>query len=379
MFWHLYKYRLKSLINSREEVFWNILFPLFLATCFSVAFSAIGTKAYDFHSIPVAIVYESENDAFQQTIEAISKDDSQGDPFLTITEGTAAKATSLLADGDVDAIITVNDSIEVTVAKSGLNQTAVQSFVSQYLQQASVIQDIMANHPESLDQVLKAMTQSNTYITSSSITDSDVDPLTGYYLSLIGMTALFGGFFGIQCANQLKADLSPVGMRKCISPAHRGKMILAEFAATYTLHVTSLFILLLYMISILQINLGDQFGYIALTCGIGSLVGISSGIFIGSLPKVKEGGKIAIFLIYSLGSSFLSGLMVSDIKNMLQHSAPLVNKLNPGTVIQDSLYSLLIYNTHDRYFSNMIILTIYAVSLCLISYFITRRESYASL
>lgn len=379
MFLHIYKYRIKSLLHSKEEVFWCFLFPLLLATCFHVAFSAIGTKAYDFHSIPVAVVIENENPAFEQTLASIAEDDSQGEPFLIIKSVSKEKAEDLLSSKKVDAIITVDKSIRVTVTQNGLNQTAIQSFVSQYLQQASVLSDIAGSHPESLNQIIEQMKDQTALIKEQSLTKTKVDPLICYYLSLIGMAALFGGFLGTECARQMKANLSDVGMRKCISPAHRLTMILAEFFATYTLHLMAMFLLLIYLLFGLKLDLGNQIGYLIITCITGSLVGVSSGFFIGSLSKLSEIAKGTIFLIFSLGSSFLSGLMVSDIKIAIQHHAPFINHINPGTLIQDALYSLLIFETHERFYTNMITLVLYAVLFCGASYFMSRRESYASL
>ena len=379
MFLHIYKYRIKSLLRSKEEVFWCFLFPILLATCFHVAFSAIGTKAYDFHSIPVAIVTEQENPAFTQTLDAIAKDDSQGEPFLIVKKVSSQKANDLLSDKKVDAIITLDEQLRVTIAQNGLNQTAIQSFVNQFLQKSTVINDIASAHPETLNQIIEQMKDESSVIKEQSLTKSKIDPLICYYLSLIGMAALFGGFLGTECARQMKANLSNVGMRKCISPTHRLTMILAEFFATYTLHLLAMMVLLLYMIFGLHIDLGNQIGYLILTCITGSLVGVSSGFFIGSLSKLSEIAKVTIFLIFSLGSSFLSGLMVSDIKIAIQHHAPIINHINPGTLIQDALYSLLIFETHERFYTNMITLVIYAVLFCGASYFMTRRESYASL
>ncbi len=379
MFWHSYKYRLKATLHEKEEVFWNFFFPILLCTCFAIAFSSINNKAYLFHSIPVAVVYEQDNEVFKQTITSVGEDDSEGEAFLKISEVSADEADKLLADGDVDAVITVSDSIHMTVTKEGLNQTAVQTFLDQYLQTASVFENVMSTNPEAVKDLTATLSDSVSYIKESSFTKGSVDPLASYYFSLIGMAILFGGFFGLQCAVQMKADMSPEGMRKCLAPIKRGSLIISEFLATFTIHILSLMALLLYMIFILRIDLGGQFGYIALTCAVGSIFGISLGTFIGSIPRLKEAGRTTIFICFSLGSSFLSGLMVADLKIYLQQHAPIVNKINPATLIQDALYSLLIYDTHTRYYSNMITLGIYAVVLFAVSYFMTRRESYASI
>lgn len=378
MFGHLYKYRLKSLLRMKEDIFWCLFFPIILCTCFFAAFSGISDKTNNFHSIPTAVVYEKENAIFKATLDAVSKSDTQGEEFLNVTETDGASAKSLLKDGKVDAIIYVGDEISMTVAKSGLNQTAVQSFLDEFEQKSSLISDIVRENPDKLVSLIGNIFSYRTYISEKKLTDSPMDEMSVYYFSLIGMAALFGGFLGSSVARQMQPNITPEGMRKSTAPVKRHTMIAAEFLAAYTLQLISMAILLFYMICILRINLGNEAGYVALTCAAGSLVGIASGIFVGSLP-VKENVQIAIFLVYSLGSSFLSGLMVHPIKIWIEKSVPIINRINPATLIQDALYSLVIYNTHERFFTNIITLTVISVILCTLSYLMTRRKNYANL
>lgn len=378
MFGHLYKYRLKSLLHMKEDIFWCLFFPIILCTCFFAAFSGISDKTNNFHSIPTAVVYEKENAIFRATLDAVSKSDTQGEEFLNVTETDGASAKSLLKDGKVDAIIYVSDEISMTVAKSGLNQTAVQSFLDEFEQKSSLISDIVRENPDKLVSLIGNIFSSRTYISEKKLTDSPMDEMSVYYFSLIGMAALFGGFLGSSVARQMQPNITPEGMRKSTAPVKRHTMIAAEFLAAYTLQLISMAILLFYMICVLRINLGNEAGYVALTCAAGSLVGIASGIFVGSLP-VKENVQIAIFLVYSLGSSFLSGLMVHPIKIWIEKSVPIINCINPATLIQDALYSLVIYNTHERFFTNIITLTVISVILCTLSYLMTRRKNYANL
>lgn len=378
MFGHLYKYRLKSLLHMKEDIFWCLFFPIILCTCFFAAFSGISDKTNNFHSIPTAVVYEKENAIFKATLDAVSKSDTQGEEFLNVTETDGASAKSLLKDGKVDAIIYVGDEISMTVAKSGLNQTAVQSFLDEFEQKSSLISDIVRENPDKLVSLIGNIFSSRTYISEKKLTDSPMDEMSVYYFSLIGMAALFGGFLGSSVARQMQPNITPEGMRKSTAPVKRHTMIAAEFLAAYTLQLISMAILLFYMICVLRINLGNEAGYVALTCAAGSLVGIASGIFVGSLP-VKENVQIAIFLVYSLGSSFLSGLMVHPIKIWIEKSVPIINRINPATLIQDALYSLVIYNTHERFFTNIITLAVISVILCTLSYLMTRRKNYANL
>ena len=379
MSFHIFKFRFKAMFRQKEILFWNALFPILLCTCFVVAFSNISKKEWGFKSIPVAVVYEKEDAAFKTVLEAVASDDSQGDEFLNVTVTDLTDAKELLENEDIEVIIRVNDKIDMIVANNGLNQTAVKSFIQQYELKQSMVKDIMKDHPEKMTEVVSGIMTSVETVRTESLTSTEIDSFSTYYFSLIAMALLFGGMFGMQCAKEMKANTSPVGMRKCVSSAKRGKLIVSEVLASYLIHLMTIVVLLLYMIFVLKINLGNQIGYIALVCVMGSAMGISLGMFIGSFAKLSEGVQSAIFLTVSLGSSFFAGLMVPDIKSWVIHKMPVIMKVNPASLIEDALYSLIVYDTHERFFGNLIILGGITVVLCFASYLMTRRKSYASL
>lgn len=378
MFLHTYKYRLKAFIRSKLETFWTFFFPIILCTCFAAAFGNISEEAYIFKSIPVAVVYESNNIPFKAVLEQVAADTSSGEEFLTITETDMEDAKKLLDDDKVDAVIVVSDDISMMVSHAGINQTAVQTFLSTYLQKEALYKELLANETLNIDELMATVTEDVNCIKEENMTKENPDPLVAYYFSLIAMAILFGGYIGSKCGREMNGNTTGVGIRKCISPVPKIKLILAEFLATFTIHIAALFVLLIYMLFILKLDIGNQFGYIALTCFIGSLFGISTGIFWGTLP-FSEDVQTTLVTIFSLVSSFLSGLMVHVIKIYIEEYAPIVNKINPATIIQDALYSLMMYDTHERYFENMTLLFIYAVVMILVSVLLTRRNRYANL
>lgn len=381
MFWHNFKYRIKASICAKEEVFWILGFPILLCTCFFIALSGIHDKTAVFHSIPVAVVYEQENEIFKEVLNEVSESDNQGESFLIIDETDTKNAYQLLEDGDVDIIINVKETPELIVNETGINQTAVQTFLNNYLQQQQLYLSLYSGNFDAatIQELTDSLSESVSFINESSFVDTNIDSMTIYYYSLIGMAILFGGFLGMQMAFQMKANITPEGLRKCIVPVNRAAIIFSELLATVLIHIVSLFILLAYMIVILKIDFCNQLGYVALVCAVGSLFGISFGIFLGSIPKLKEGVRYAILISFSLFSSFLAGLMTSSIKIAIEQNVPIINKINPATLIQDALYSLLIYESHTRYYQNLLILSIMTAGLFALSYLMTRREKYASL
>jgi len=71
--------------------------------------------------------------------------------------------------------------------------------------------------------------------------------------------------------------------------------------------------------------------------------------------------------------------MIHVIKQFLEDHVPIVNRVNPATLIADSLYALNVYETMERYWMNMITLIIITIVLCVTSILMVRRTRYGSI
>ncbi|MBQ1194246.1 MAG: ABC transporter permease [Lachnospiraceae bacterium] len=380
MFFHIFKYRIKTILHTKEEVFWILIFPIILGTCFYAAFSNISSSTEEFHTINVAVVLENnENDTlFKNVLDSIENSEAE-EPLLAVTYTDAKKADELLSDKEVSGIITLNEGTpSLKILGDGINESILKEFLDQYLQSISVLTSIEVDDMSEFSNIVNKLTSDTSYIEVKKLTDGNTDILTDYYYSLIAMACLFGSLSGQSCAMSMKANLSPLGMRKTLSPASRLSVILGDFFATYLLQIVANTLLVLYLNYILNVNLGGNILLVFVTTWIGSLIGVSQGMLVGSLPRLGEAMKITINIALPLFSSFLSGLMVGGIKYQIDKFAPIINKLNPATVITDALYSLNIFDTYGNFIQCMITLVLYCVVFCSLSYFMTRRESYAS-
>ena len=379
MFLHIYKYRLKSFFREKEEFFWCLIFPLLLFLCFKVAFSAIADKEWTFHSIPVAVVYEKENQLLEEVLNGIATDDSQGEDFLKITTTDYDTAKEMLNDKKIDGIIVAGEDVKLVVGSTGLNQTALHSFINSYLQQADAIQNIADKNPQMIEAMVMAMTEEVNFIKKDSIANGSMDPMESYYFSLIAFAALSGGYYGMRCAIQQMANASKEGMRKSLTSIKRSTLLISELCATYTVHLVIMAVIVLVMFFIMKMDFGGKIGFVALTCAIGSFTGVSNGLLLGSIPKIKDGLKTVIYVVYTLLSAFLSGLMVGNMKILIEHHVPIINRINPGTLISDALYALNMFDTYDRFFQNIGVLAIIGILSLVVAILFTRRKSYASL
>lgn len=381
MFFHNFKYRLKTVFHAKEEVFWILIFPILLGTCFYAAFSNVTESTENFSTINVAIVLDdnAQSESIKEVFNSMSVDENE-DGLLSITYCDINNAKSLLNKEDITGIIQFTEnSPEIIVNEDGINESILKAIVDKYVQSADILANISQNNPEALANVIDSIYSEAEYITTNKLSDGNMDMFTDYYYSLIAMTCLFGSLSGQSCAEKLKANISAQGMRKSLTSANRLVLILSDFSATYLLQIIANAILVCYLNFVLKINLGANFGLIMLTVATGSLIGVSMGIFIGSIPKISSAIKLTIISASTLFSSFLSGLMVGGIKYNIEEYIPIVNKLNPATIITDALYSLNVYDTYERFIVCIISLVAYCVIFCVASYLMTRRESYASL
>jgi ABC-2 type transport system permease protein len=67
------------------------------------------------------------------------------------------------------------------------------------------------------------------------------------------------------------------------------------------------------------------------------------------------------------------------MKYIVSTNVPILGYLNPVNLIADSFYSLYYYNTHTQYFKDLALLCVFTAGFSIITYFVIRRQKYASL
>lgn len=379
MFSHIFKYSLKVNFRTKETLFWTYLFPILLGTCFFAVFSNITAKTENFSTVKVAVVLEGTNEDqyFKSMADFLAASET---PLIAPEYVTESKAINMLENEEVTGIINLEKGVPaLTILGDGVNESILKEVLNKYMQISYMLQNIDLTDSNALQAIFSQMLNSSTYIKELKLTDGSMDMFTNYYYSLIAMCCLFGSFAGVECASSVKANLSKIGMRNSVSPVKKLSLILGNFIPAYLIQALAGIILILYLQFVLKVNLAGNIPLIILTSLVGTLVGVGTGTFIGSIPKISENVKITLVLTFSLASSFFSGLMIGDIKYMVEDKLPVFALLNPATAISDALYSLNIYDTYTKFFTHLIVLTIYGVLLVLSSYFMTRRESYANI
>ena len=374
--WNLIKYSFLAKIRDFSLVFWPFVFPLVLTT--AMYFSIGQMKESDFETIPVAIVTQStgEEDVFQEYLETMGDDK---EALINVRPMAEEEAVTALENGDIEGIFYSREEPSLTVGGSGLAQSILQMILESYTEGKQTLEDVSGLHPEGMEAAIRQMSDYGSVTEDVSLGGRTTNTTAQFFYALIGMACLYGCFIGYQSAMDLQANLSALAARRCVSPVHRMRWILSETAVSFGIHFVNMLVLLAYMKYILRLEFAGSYAEMIPVVIIGSMIGVTMGIFITSIGKMGESVKIGIMISVSLALSFLAGLMNADIKNVIDRNVPLLNRINPAALISDALYCLNVYDAPERYMQDMVILFVMCVLLLTGTFLIVRRERYGSI
>lgn len=372
---HIFHYQLKLLLRDRIVMFWTFIFPIILATFFNFAFSKLNSSEM-FEPAQLAIIEQKENIEFKSLIQELSKEND--DQLLDVQYTSLSKAQELLKEEKIDGYLIINDTFKIYINKNGISQTIIKNVVDSYLQTRHSIETIAKLNPQKLKVIIQnKMNMQKDYFQSQNI--SSLDATVVYFYTLIGMACMYGSFFGLKISIHTEANLSRQGTRIHIAPTPKWKVMLTGTIAAFLCQYVSIILLFLYLVYGLNIAFGNMSEYILLLCAIGTCVGVLLGEFVGNAFHFNENIKTSILSASSLFLSFLSGMMVVDIKYLVQEYVPILGYINPVSLITDALYALYYYPTYERFYFNIFLLCIVALFLLVISILFLRRKQYDSL
>lgn len=381
MFIHKLKYEILQCIRSKDVILWMILFPIILGAFFKIAFDDMYEKQTAIKVIPVAVVEQKENANFKETIEGMSEGE---DAMFSTTYENEADALKLLEDKKVYAVIYVNDTLSVSVNTAEVSSfstelTIIKRFLEQYQVYEQLIIDTMHNHPEKMDDVMEQLSKDVNCNQNIKLTDGNVDLVLPFFYNLIAMVALCGSSVGLHIAINRQGNLSNIGARMCVSPTNRLVSIIAGFLGSFLTQTICMIISISYLAFVLKVDFGPRLPMVYLVGILGGMLGIAFGFFIGAIGTIKENTKDAICTVVSLGCCFFSGLMVSNMKRLVEESAPWFNRINPAALISDSFLCLNIYEDDRVLITKLITMVIMTVVFVFAGFMMTRRQRYASI
>lgn len=344
--------------------------------------------------INIAIVDNEDfknNEIFKESFKTLSDEENEDRLFNTryVAEEEAKKI--LEEDEIIGFMILEGDKPKIVVKSSGINETIFKYVTEEITQETEIVQTMAedeikkemmtGNYNIDYEKIYKnvlEMTQ-NQEAKIEDISNSNLSYTMIEFYTLIAMACLYGGILGMVAINQNLANMSNNGKRVSVAPTSKGKVILSSVLAAYITQLIGLALLFVYTIFVLKVDYGTNLPLIILLGMVGSLAGLSMGLLVGTVFKTNDNAKTGIILSVTMLGCFLSGMMGITMKYIIDKNIPIINKINPASMITDGFYSLYYYDTLDRYFFNVVSLLIFALVMISISYFSLRRQKFEKL
>lgn len=384
MFLHNFKYSFKTLFRTKALIFWTFAFPIILATFFNMAFSNI-TKSEKLDIIDIAIIENEElynNKVIKNAFDELSDEDNK-DRIFNTNYTNEEDAKKLLEDDKVVGYLYLeNNEPKLVFNTNGINQTIFKYVTEEIVETNDIInniaeKEIRKGNNIDYEKIYSTVQNKENNIKDISLKNLDYTMIEFY--TLIAMTCLYGGMLSMTVINQMLANMSNKGKRVTVAPTKKSVVILSSLLASYIVQLVGLLLLFIYTIFVLKVNYGNNIPLVILLSCVGSFTGLCMGLCIGSVLKKSEGVKVGIFLAITMLWCFLSGMMGVTLKYVIDKNIPIINMINPASIITDGFYSLYYYTSLNRYWFDIVSLLIFAFLLLIISFIGLRRQKYDSI
>lgn len=394
MFINNFKYSFKVLIRNKGLIFWTFAFPILLGLFFYLAFSDIENKE-NFKQIDIAVIENKEfqNDEFYKEAIKVLSDKNNSSRIFNTKYVSKKDAEGKLKNKKISGYLEfTNDNVNITVNSSGVNETIIKYVVSELKSDKKIMNDLVRrevikshnnsydkiiNYEEIYNNVIKILNEDNVKL--NNISNKNLSYTMIEYYTLIAMACLYGSMLSMYITNFKLANMNSVGKRISLSPTSKTKLLLSSLLSSYLVQLIGLTLLFIFTIFVIKVDYGNNLPLVIALSLVGSLSGLTLGVFVASKFKVSEGSKIEILISVIMLGSFLSGMMGITMKYVIDKNVPIINKLNPVNMITDGLYSLYYYNTLDRYYFNIISLVIFSIIMMILSINSLRRQKYDSI
>lgn len=391
----------RILFRTRDQLFWCLLFPILLSTMFHFAFAGLITET-NFTKVPVAVssayplpgkLKTGVSDAMKDVLE------------ITFTD-SEEQAEDLLRNGKAEGAVFLDRhlAMQVTVPPgSSVGASILAGIAENYnLVRATLIQtyreDGITGLLPLLRQLLRTMPGKSTDASSAGTAASaggiwsgsfvanadgskgvDIDLSRINFYSLIAMFCLFASMSGMAAVIMTQANLSEFGKRISLSSASHLQILSGFLCAGFLVQLICILIGLTYMHFVLGVDFGSDTGSILLITAAGCLSGVCLGFFVGSIGAMKEGTKNAILMVIIFGGSAAAGLFGGNGFIEIEHSLPVLNRINPVALITDAVYAGALNGGPARYAKDILQLLLISALLFAGGVIMQRKKTYESL
>lgn len=361
MFSHVFKNTFKLILRQKELLFWAFLFPIILAGLFKMTLANLDNED---QFEPIKVAYIEKDEQVNMILESLD-----GEVF------DLEKITPNQVDEILEDVVAVIDYPKMTIKENGLEASIVESVLNQIKQTSSTLAQI--NDPTQIGEVLTQLNSSTSHFVSTQ--QKEMKFSNTYFYTLLGMQSVYGYMFGLQIIYYFEANLSTHAKRQAVAPIKKSTALFSSILVGWIIQVMIMLVAMLIMRFGLGVGFGQQTWPIVLLIAVGSWVGVVLGVVIGTSNKKSIDTKVGIGISVSMLMSFLAGMMVAQIRPLIERTVPLLAKINPVHVITNALYSLYYYQSLDKFFGYLINLIFIGLALSALGLYLIRGKTYDSL
>lgn len=334
-------------IRNKTTLFWNTIFPIFLASFFCIIFSSINPK---FEKIDIGM------NKSNQYIEIAKKID-----YINVKEIKTDIAKDL-SNKEYKAF--VNDDLSLEVISSSSEITIVKNIFEQ-IKQMSETKINPVEIAKNLDK--EFIEQSNQNITGAET----------IVLSVLIMTSFYTMFDGVVYVDNISYNSSEIAKRLLISPLKKSYYLLSAMISALIVSGLNSALMIAFVQIVFKVKIITNILYSSIIVICIMTLGFTMGMVFSILFKnSKTSSKTGIGLGLILFMCYTSGMTGQAFSNDIQKNFPTIANLNPALHLQNALISVNV--TRDLSYLTPAI--IYSLSLSAIFFIIAlvglRRTKY---
>ena len=188
MFWHSFKYSLKTTLRDRVQMFWSFIFIILLGTLFRATFGNAYEKSELRYNIEVVAYIEDEfiMENVSTIIENITVDEAGEKKLFDITYvSSMEEAEELFDESGAGLLYSEEGNLKLIVKESGIDESILSGVVSQYHQIITVMKDVADKPAEVQAAVMAELMNDASKNVEKSISDANMDAFGQYFFNLI--------------------------------------------------------------------------------------------------------------------------------------------------------------------------------------------------
>ncbi len=350
----MFKMLVKDSFRDKGYMFWALLWPIILYFIYSVTIGNImAVDSVDFSDIKIAIV---EDEFKEEVFKNVG---------FTTFEASAQDSEVKLENKEIDAYITKDNVLYV----NGFNENV------------TIIKEVLRKYDNSLyiaETTKSAPVFQDHTISKNIVNREGATPEVIFYFGLVSLFILTSTSVGIDLYCKLSPNKDSRGVRLNIVSKSKIKMFFEGFLSTSIIHILVSVFIAVFVTYVIKIPFEDVLPELLLLIVVGTFFGISFGIILSAVIRLKKDALLGIAVTINLLLCFFSGMMNIDILYYMNTNFKTLSYFNPANLISKALQGVYYYRNLDMYFENLGVLTVMTVVCFVLSVIIVRRRRYES-